>query len=61
MQKLLREGTIKDASPQPVPESAPPAPKAATASGGLDADRRKALEGVLGELETLRDLLKSDA
>ena len=71
VQKLLREGAVKGvppkaSAPQPAPATPPPAAAAApntattTATPGLDGGRRKALEEVLGELETLRDLLKSD-
>ena len=45
VQKLLREGTIKDASPQPVPEPAPPAPKTASATASAVTPSRAAASG----------------
>ncbi len=62
VQKLLREGAVK-APTSPPPRSAPAAaagkrPRAVD-GGGLEAATRGELESVLGELETLRDILRS--
>jgi len=64
VQKLLREGGLKDdkeardsspAIPEPVTE---PAPVPASVSGSLDGEQRAALVEILGELEALREIVR---
>ena len=62
VQKLLREGGLKDAETAPAPVLEPgPAPVALAASdgAGIPSDQRRELLAILGELEALRKLLVS--
>ncbi|MAF94440.1 MAG: MerR family transcriptional regulator [Rhodospirillaceae bacterium] len=58
VQKLLREGSgkLEPPSAEQAPASSPPEP--AASAGGGDAALKGELEGVVGELEDIRSLLR---